>query len=241
MLSTNGDTLSSKIIACDDSVTNVSILKHLLGQSGYSNIEAMTDPREVLPSVIEHGCDLLLLDLEMPHLSGYEVVEQIRTTFPNDYIPILILTGMKGTKVRNKALEGGANDFINKPFDLTEVLLRVKNLLQVRESYKLQREINRKLEEKVARRTQELNDATDILIQRLAMAGELRDHETGNHVVRVSKYSRVLADAYGLPAEIAYIVEKAAPMHDIGKIGIPDAILLKPGKLTAEEYEVMSP
>ena len=230
---------SARIIACDDSVTNVSILKHLLEQSGFNNIEAITDPREVIPSITANGCDLLLLDLEMPHLSGYEVVEQVRSAYPNDYIPILMLTGMKGTEVRNKALEGGANDFVNKPFDQTEVLLRVKNLLQVRESYKLQQQINKQLEEKVEQRTRELTEATDTLIQRLAMAGELRDNETGNHVLRVSKYSRVLADAIGLPPEIAYIIEKASPMHDIGKIGIPDAILLKPGKLSDDEYEVM--
>lgn len=230
---------SPRIIACDDSVTNVSILKHLLEQSGYDNVETITDPRQVLPSINEHGCDLLLLDLEMPHLSGFEVVEQVRGSQPDEYIPILMLTGMKGIDVRNKALKGGANDFVNKPFDQTEVLLRVKNLLQVRSSYKLQKEINKNLEVKVEQRTRELNDATETLIQRLAMAGEMRDHETGNHVIRVAKYSRILADAYGFPTEISYLIEKAAPMHDIGKIGIPDTILLKPGRLTDEEMDVM--
>lgn len=238
-MSPDQNNLSPRIIACDDSVTNVSILKHLLEQSGYDNIETITDPRQVLPSINEHGCDLLLLDLEMPHLSGFEVVEQVRTSQPDEYIPILMLTGMKGIEVRNRALQGGANDFVNKPFDQTEVLLRVKNLLQVRESYILQKDINKALEEKVAQRTKELNDASEILIQRLAMAGELRDNETGNHVIRVGKYSRILADAYGLPPEIAFIIEKASPMHDIGKIGIPDAILLKPARLSDEEMAVM--
>lgn len=230
---------SPRIIVCDDSVTNVSILRHLLTESGYEQVETLTDPRQVLPSLNDHGCDLLLLDLEMPHLSGYEVVTQIRTARPKEFIPILMLTGMKGIEIRNKALAGGANDFVNKPFDHNEVLLRVRNLLQVRESYITQRDLNRRLEEKVAQRTKELSDATDTLIQRLALAGELRDNETGNHVVRVGKYSRALADAYGLPPEIAFMIEKAAPMHDIGKIGIPDAVLLKQGKLSVEEMELM--
>lgn len=238
MLINNSDA-SSRIIVCDDSITNVAILKHLLEQSGYTHIETITDPRKVLPSIQNDSCDLLLLDLEMPHMSGFEVVAQIRRSLPNDYLPILMLTGMKGTEIRNQALEGGASDFVNKPFDQTEVLLRVRNLLQVRSSYKLQKQINQQLEAKVAQRTRALSDATEVLIQRLALAGELRDNETGNHVIRVSKYARVLADAYGLPPDIAFMIEKASPMHDIGKIGIPDAILLKKGKLTDEEMQTM--
>lgn len=231
--------LSQRIIICDDSITNVAMLKHLLEHDGFTNIVTFTDPRGVLPSIQKDGCDLLLLDLEMPHINGFVVAAQVRTSLPDDYIPILILTGMKGIEIRNKALDSGANDFVNKPFDQTEVLLRVKNLLEVRNSYKIQKQTNRELEEKVQQRTKELNDATEVLIQRLALAGELRDNETGNHIIRVSRYSRLLADAYGIPPDVSYMIEKGAPMHDIGKIGIPDSILLKNGRLTDEEMTIM--
>lgn len=230
---------SAKIIICDDSITNVAILKELLESEGFSEVNAVTDPREVLPCCKENGSDLLLLDIEMPHMNGIAVVEQIRNEFKSELIPILMLTGVSGHDIKNKALQAGANDFVNKPFDQTEVLLRVKNLIHVRMAYKTQRQANEKLELEVEKRTRELNLATESLIRRLAMAGEFRDSETGNHVIRVGKYSRVLADAYGLPANIAFMIETAAPMHDIGKIGIPDSILLKKDKLSQEEMNTM--
>ncbi|MCK4709661.1 MAG: response regulator, partial [Gammaproteobacteria bacterium] len=229
------------ILICDDSISNIMLLEQLLKDQGYVSITTVTDPVKVLPLMLEQSFDLLLLDIEMPHLSGIEVMQQINeSTLKQQFIPVLVLTGNKSDDIRNKALESGAQDFVTKPFDHTEVLLRVRNLLRVRGAYIAQAGMQAELEKRVEKRTEELEKTTEILIKRLAQAGEMRDTDTGHHVLRVGKYARVMADGIGLPAEIAYMIEKAAPLHDLGKIGIPDEILLKKGKLTDEERKLMN-
>lgn len=229
------------ILICDDSISNVMLLEKLLASQGYTSIKTVTNPVNVLPLMLEQSFDLLLLDIEMPGLSGIEVMQQInQSELKKQFIPILVLTGNQNPEVRNKALECGAQDYVTKPFDQTEVLLRVRNLLRVRGAYLAQSTMNTELESRVLKRTQELEKATEILIKRLAQAGEMRDTDTGRHVLRVGQYARVLADGIGLPDEIGYMIEKAAPLHDLGKIGIPDSILLKKGKLTDEERVVMN-
>lgn len=234
------DIKSLNILICDDSITNVMILAKLLESEGFTSVKSVTDPVDVLPTLEKEPFDLLLLDIEMPHMDGFAVMEQITASpISSQLIPILVLTGRQGAEVRNRALESGAQDFVNKPFDQTEVLLRVRNLLRVRAAYLSQLNLAHALEKKVEERTAELNHATDILIERLAMAGEMRDTDTGKHVLRVGQYARVLSDAYGLPPEVGYLIEKAAPLHDLGKIGIPDTILLKRGNLSEEERTTM--
>lgn len=228
------------ILICDDSITNVMILAKLLESEGFTSVKCVTDPVEILPLLEKESFDLLLLDIEMPHMDGFAVMQQIADSpVSKQLIPILVLTGRQGSEVRNRALESGAQDFVSKPFDQTEVVLRVKNLLRVRAAYLAQRNIAQALEIKVRERTTELNRATDILIERLAMAGEMRDTDTGKHVLRVGQYARILSDAYGLPPDVGYLIEKAAPLHDLGKIGIPDTILLKRGHLSDDEREFM--
>lgn len=230
-----------KILICDDSITNVLILNSLLKSEGFDHVESVTDPLHVMPLLETQTFDLLLLDIEMPHLDGFAVMNKIQASpLAQQLIPILVLTGRQGAEVRNRALQSGAQDFVNKPFDQTEVMLRVKNLLRVRAAYLAQTNLAIELENRVRERTTELNAATDFLVERLAMAGEMRDTDTGKHVLRVGQYARMLADAYGLPPEIGYLLEKAAPLHDLGKIGIPDSILLKRGKLTDGERSVMN-
>ena len=229
-----------RILICDDSITNVLILAELLESELGIQVEKVTDPRKVQPLMQEQDFDLLLLDIEMPHIDGFQVMEQVRNTHHMDQLPIAILTGHTDSQTRNRALENGANDFINKPFDQTEVKLRVSNLLKIRQSYKFQKLYNKELEKKVEQRTRDLNEATENLIYQLAMAGEIRDRETGQHVVRVGKYARYFAEKVGLPAELCFMIEKTAPMHDIGKIGIPDAILLKEDSLTDDEKKIMN-
>lgn len=229
-----------KILICDDSITNVMILDKLIETELGADVTTITDPRQAIPKLQETEFDLLLLDLEMPHMNGFEVLAEVRKSWTAEELPVIILTGAQGIEPRNKALHGGANDFINKPFDQTEVCLRAKNLLRLKTSFKLQRDLNRELERKVAKRTEQLNLATEALIHRLALAGELRDNETGQHVVRVGKYARILAEAIDMPNEIAFMIEKTAPLHDIGKIGIPDSILHKNGKLDEGERKIMN-
>ncbi|TAN48665.1 MAG: diguanylate cyclase [Methylococcaceae bacterium] len=135
---------NSRIIVCDDSMLNIIILTKALTTAGYNQIVQLTDPRKVLPSVLEKDCDLLLLDIEMPHMDGFQVMEALHEhLFADDFLPILVLTGHQSIEVRNRALAEGANDFLNKPFDESEILLRVRNLLKIRQSHKLQQYLNR--------------------------------------------------------------------------------------------------
>jgi len=236
----NIETTDLKILICDDSITNVLILRKLLESEGYTYITTLTDPTKVLPAMLENNFDSLLLDIEMPKMTGFEVMQQINESpVGKQLVPILVLTGMQGREIRNQALQAGAQDFLTKPFDQTEVVLRVKNLLRVRAAYLSQKNTSKELEKKVKERTAELDKATDILITRLAQVGEMRDNDTGKHVLRVGQYARVISEAFGLSEDIGFLIEKAAPLHDLGKIGIPDNILLKNGKLDDTEWEVM--
>lgn len=232
--------MKKRIMVCDDSITNVVILKNLIETDIGRAVDSVTDPRQVMRHLEEGEIDLLLLYFEMPHLNGLEVMALVRERYSANELPIIIITGSDNIELRNQMLSGGANDYINKPIDPIEVVLRINNLLSVSESYKLQRRLNDELERRVVERTAELNRFTENLINRLSMAGELRDNETGQHVVRVGKYSRILAEGIGLPSELVNMIERTAPMHDIGKIGIPDSILHKRGELNDEEREIMN-
>jgi len=183
-----------QVLVCDDSMTNVLILKSLLESELAVQVHKETDPRNVQAALEREEFDLLLLDIEMPHLNGFQVMQQVRAIYTMDELPIAILTGHTDAETRNKALTEGANDFINKPFDQTEVILRAKNLIKLRQSYKVQKNYSKELEDKVEQRTEELNVATETLIYQLAMAGAVRDKETGKHVVRVGKYARLFAE-----------------------------------------------
>jgi len=228
-----------KILACDDSITNVFILSNLIRTEYDLIVDSQTDPRRVMEQLTAEGYDLLLLDLEMPHLNGFEVMQQVRERYDLDVLPILVLTGNQDPSVRHHALAEGANDFLTKPFEPFEVKLRVKNLLKIRLSFINQQAHSRHLEHLVQQRTAELNQATEDLIYTMSIAGELHDNDTGQHVRRVGRIAGILAEEIGLPPDLVYMIEKAAPMHDIGKIAIPDRILLKPDKLDADEWSVM--
>jgi putative two-component system response regulator len=156
-----------------------------------------------------------------------------------DYLPVIVLTAETSLETRNEALAAGAKDFLTKPFDQIEALQRIHNLLQVRVLHKRTLEQNAELELKVKERTKELEDSQLDLIRRLGLAAEYKDNETANHVIRMSLYSQMLAKAIGLTEAESNMLLHAAPMHDIGKIGIPDSVLLKPGKLDPEEWAVM--
>jgi putative two-component system response regulator len=228
------------VLICDDSITNSLILMELVEKEVNANVTILTDPRKIAATLVEQSIDLILLDLEMPYMNGFEVMEEVREKYDADQLPILIITGVKGRETRNNALINGANDFLNKPIDQVEVVLRVRNLLKIRNSYILHEKNNCILENQVELRTAELNESIGELLHSLAVAGELKDDETGKHVLRVGQYARILADGVGLPKKLSEMIELAAPLHDIGKIGIPDKILLKPGKLDVGEREEMN-
>ena len=228
-----------RILVVDGNPANVKLLETMLEMAGYEDVQGVTDPRLVLPLCRESRFDLILLDIRMPYLNGIQVMEQLVDLIKDDYLPILVLTVEKDRATMLKALEIGAKDFVIKPFDRDEILNRIANMLEVRDLYNERRRQNEILEEKVKERTKELADTRLEVIRRLGRAGEYRDNETGMHVIRMSKSSQCLALAAGLSENEAELILQASPMHDLGKIGIPDHILLKPGKLTADEWNIM--
>lgn len=246
--------LSRKILVVDDEPVNVMILEQMLQEAGYKNVRGLTDPAEALASFEAYGPDLIVLDLRMPVIDGFGVMEHIRARTPKGvYLPILVVTADVVQEVRRRALTAGATDFLTKPFDEAEVLLRIENLLRTRWQHLLLQDQNMALDHKVRERTQALESSNQRLelsnrkleqsqteiVLRLAQAAEFRDDDTGKHTQRVGEISRLLAHHLGLSDSLCDLIGRAAPLHDVGKIGIPDAILLKPGRLTADEFTIM--
>jgi len=233
------DTLKkARILIVDDQDANVLLLERLLGTAGYTNLMSTQDPRQVLPMFGKFQPDLILLDLMMPHLDGYSVMQQIGPRVPEgEYLPILVLTAEMNAEAKQKALSMGAKDFLTKPLDATEVLLRIRNLLETRYLHLRMQNQKDLLEEQVREKTRELEEARIEILQKLAMSSEYRDDPTGEHPKRVGENAAILARAAGLPKAQVELIRLAAPLHDVGKIGVPDAILRKPGKVTADEFE----
>jgi len=236
----NSTFTEAPILVVDDQEANIRLLERLLQRDGYTAVTSTTDPRQVLPLYAGLQPDLILLDLHMPHLDGVAVMRQLATVIPAEtYLPVLVLTADATPETKQRALAAGAKDFLTKPFDPIEVLLRIRNLLATRLLYRQLQEQNQTLEARVRERTSELEAAQREILARLALAAEYRDDSTGQHTRRVGQVSAVLAQALGLPPYLVDLIRQAAPLHDVGKIGIPDPILLKPGKLTAAEFEQM--
>ena len=233
------DLQASTILIVDDEPANVKLLERMLRAFGYRGLVSTTDPRTVLDLFREHACDLVILDLNMPYLDGFEVMRQLQALGHDDLPPILILTAQLEQEHRVRALRGGAHDYVTKPFVVEELVARVRNLLQVQLYQKSMRERNHWLEQRVCERTRELYDTRLQIVRRLGRAAEFRDNETGLHIIRMSKMSLVLAEAAGLSSQDCELLLNASPMHDIGKIGIPDHILLKPGPLDPHEWDLM--
>jgi putative two-component system response regulator len=218
---------------------NTRLLESIFSKSGYKNVTSTNDSRQAKDLYAQIKPDLLVLDLNMPNLDGFGVMEQLRELDHDSYLPILVISHEEDQTVRFKALQSGAKDFLNKPYDRVEVILRIRNLIEVRMLHNEKVDQNKLLEDKVKERTQDLYNTQLDVIQRLARAVEYRDNETGMHTIRMSHYSACLAAEVGLSTEDCETLLMAAPLHDIGKIGIPDSILRKPGKLTPEEFAIM--
>ena len=231
---------ASRILIVDDEPANVAVLEAMLTGERYASLTTTSDPREVVGLHQSHDFDLILLDIRMPHMSGIEVLEKLSATLePGDWLPVLVVTAQTDDETRYKALAAGARDFVNKPFKRWEVMLRIRNLLETRHFFKHQRMRADQLDEIVHERTKEIRETQLKIIERLGAAGEYRDEETGMHVMRMSHSSQKLALAAGLDAATAETILYATPMHDIGKIGISDTILLKPSRLDPDERKIM--
>ncbi len=229
----------SNILIVDDNPANVSLLECILEDEGYDNFTSTTDPRLVLSLCQKEAFDIILLDIRMPYLSGIEVMQQLGAQIVDDYLPVLVLTAQTDMQTRQAALKAGAKDFVTKPFEQWEVMLRIRNLLETRYFYKRQVLRGDMLEEEVNRRTEEIRSVQLEIVRRLGLAGEYRDNDTGAHVLRMSRMAEIIARGAGLDDKTCELILYASPMHDIGKIGIPDNVLLKPGKLDADEWEIM--
>jgi len=231
--------LNTKILIVDDEQANIALLEDVLENEGYTNFKSTADSRKALDLYKEFRPDLVLLDLNMPHLDGFQVMEQLSEVEKNSYAPVLVLTAQADRNTRLRALAAGARDYIEKPFDITEVVQRISNMLEIRLLHNQVRDQNQILEEKVRARTCELEETRQEAILRLGRAAEYRDNETGMHVIRMSRLSARLAKEIGLNYKECQLILQASPMHDVGKIGIPDEILLKPGKLNEKEWIIM--
>ena len=230
----------ARILIVDDQAPNIRLLERLLTTGGYHRLYSTTVPEQVAGLVAQVSPDLILLDLHMPGLDGFGVMEQLRTRLDEErYLPILVVTADLSVEVRQRALGAGARDFLNKPFDAVEALLRIRNLLVTRFLYLQLDNHNRGLEATVQERTRKLEVARLEILERLALAAEFRDDNTGEHTRRVGRIAGALARELGLAGEEALTIERAAPLHDVGKIGIRDAILLKSGVLSPAEDEEM--
>jgi putative two-component system response regulator len=230
---------NARILIVDDEPNNVDLLRRLLERAGFSRIESTNDSREAVDLYVKFRPDLILLDLHMPHRDGLEVMDELNQIAEASYLPILMLTGDDTPEAKREALSRGAKDFLNKPFHSDEVLLRIRTLLETRFLYLQIQSQNQMLEAKVRDRTRELEAAQIEIIERLARAAEFRDDNTGQHTERVGQMAALLARQIGLPDSQVSLIRRAAPLHDVGKIGIPDSVLLKLGKLTADEFEIV--
>ena len=216
------------------------MLERILAKAGYEHVTSTTDSTEALALQTRVNPDLVLLDLHMREKDGFEVLQEIMAhTGAGEQVPVIMITADDSAETKRRALALGAKDFVGKPFDSAEVLLRIRNHLETRFLYQKLRGQNAELEAKVMERTQELEQSQLEVLERLAAAVEFRDDDTGNHTRRVAHVSAMLAQKIGIESITVELIRRAAPLHDIGKVGIPDSILLKAGPLTGDEFEIM--
>jgi len=228
------------VMVVDDQSTGRAILEQVVrGLDERVVVEGFARPIDAVVWATRHVSDLVLVDYMMPEMDGIEFVKRLRALPGYEHVPIVMITVHDDRKVRYAALDAGITDFLTKPIDARECLARCRNLLTLRRQHVVLEDRRRLLEHMVEDATREVREREKETLLRLARAGEFRDEETGYHLIRMARYSRLIANAIGLDRDDAETVELAAPLHDIGKIGIPDHILLKGDKLDAAEWEVM--
>ncbi len=233
------------ILVADDQPQNIELLEAHLVPQGYE-IVAAANGEEALAKLSSDPIDLILLDVMMPGIDGFEVTRRVRQDNTHRLLPIILVTALRETEDRVKGIEAGCDDFISKPVDKSELLARVRSLLKVKAYNDLMSNYRKELEAEVARRTEELNYALERVkvasletIYRLSVASEFKDVDTGAHIKRMSSYAAAVARSMGLDERTVETILYAAPMHDLGKIGIPDSILLKPAKLDLVQWEII--
>lgn len=227
-----------RLMVIDDEPINAHIVERTLRHAGYRQVLIHTDAETAFDTISATRPDAVLCDVGMP-VSGMAILDRIVADPLLVHIPMVMMTASDDESLRADALERGAIDLLSKPLKITELLPRVRSALLIKSHVDHLQSYSQEMERQVRRRTAELLASRTELVHCLARLAEYRDNETGRHVIRVGRYSGLLAREIGLNEDLVELIEHAAPLHDIGKIGIPDSILLKQGKLTAEEFEIM--
>lgn len=241
-----------RVLIVDDEPKNLKLMTAMLKNYGYS-FETAKNGLEALEKTKEFSPDLIFLDIMMPEIDGFEVCRRLKEDPLTRHIPVVMVTALGDRRSRIKSLETGANDFLTKPVDSTEIRVKAKNLLRVKEFEDFLKKHSELLEREVKKRTQQLRDALQKLslssdklkesyldtIQRLTLVAEYKDEGTASHIKRISHYSQLMAKNLGWSEEDQETIFYASPMHDIGKVGIPSEVLLKSAKLNLEEFALM--
>jgi len=234
MLNTEGAT----ILIVDDDAVNRHLLTSILSEEGYL-IEEAESGEAAIARVRLQAPDIILLDVMMPGISGFDVAYELKENKLSEYIPIIMITALQDQESRERGLLQGVEEFVTKPVNPSEIKIRVRNLLRLKLAGDILKNHNVILEAEVSRRTRDLHTSFEEGLYMLMRAAEYRDDETGAHVRRISYYTKMLAKAVGMDQEFCETIFLASPMHDIGKIGIPDHILLKPGSFEPHEWKLM--
>jgi putative two-component system response regulator len=226
------------VLIVDDEEIALSLLQEILEEEGYQTLTAKNGD-EALQRAALNLPDVIVMDVMMPGMSGFETTQILKASPHTRLIPIVLVTGMDDRASRLSGLHAGAEDFLSKPVDRVELLARVRNLLKIKLFSDLLADQNRLLEHEVYERNAQLRDSQLNIIMMLGRAAEYKDDDSGKHVRRIGFLTRVMAEQLGLDREFTDSIAAASPLHDVGKIGIPDAILLKPDILTTDEWQVM--
>lgn len=230
----------SRILIVENDQDTIRLATRILNSAGYEELQVLTDAGRVISACRELRPDLILLAVDFPQSDGFALVKLITDELARDiYVPVLLIATEMSAEARAKAISVGVKDFLSKPLDSSELLFRVETHLQTRSLYTKMQGDAGILERRVEERTRELEEAQIETLQRLALTAEYRDDETGQHAERIGMLAANLAQALGRPREEVRLVRLAAPLHDIGKIGIPDRVLTKPGKLSYAEFAIM--
>lgn len=227
------------VLMVDDNDLNLSVYRNALKKVDGANCVAFTSSIEALAWSTKNEVGVVLVDYDMPHPNGLEFIEAFRRLDSNGQIPIIMITGLAERDIRYRALELGAADFLTKPVDVAEFRARLRNMLALSDGRKKLADRARWLASEVQRATADIIAREKETINRLMRAAEFRDNETGMHILRMGHFSAEIGRALGLPETECESLLMATPMHDIGKVATPDRILLKPGKLDADEWNIM--
>lgn len=229
---------TAKILVVDDEPRNLKLMGAMLKKFGYT-FETAKNGLEALEKTEEYSPDLILLDIMMPQMDGYEVCKRLKEDDETKHIPVVMVTALADRDAKIRGLEVGANDFLSKPVDKTELMIKSKNLLRIKEFEDFLQYHNELLEKEVEEKTIQIKESYLDTIFRLTRVAEYKDEDTASHIKRVGYYSSLIVKELEWSDEDAVTIMHAAPMHDIGKVGIPSDILLKPGRLNKEEFALM--